>query len=63
MNIFRKLFQRNAEMPTDMRLLTGSDPCWCGSGRAYRKCHRREDRRRLAEARGGGRIAVCEALL
>lgn len=35
--------------PRSMQDLRGSDPCWCGSGKSYRRCHRPEDRRREKE--------------
>lgn len=37
------------EYPLSLTALRRSDPCWCGSGRRYARCHRREDRRRLRE--------------
>jgi hypothetical protein len=27
-----------------------NEPCWCGSGRKYKKCHLPEDERRIAAA-------------
>jgi hypothetical protein len=46
-----KLFRREtrAELPDSLVDLRGSDPCWCGSGRKYARCHRPEDRRRMRE--------------
>jgi uncharacterized protein YecA (UPF0149 family) len=29
-----------------MQDLQTNDPCWCGSGKTYRTCHRPEDRQR-----------------
>ncbi len=43
-------------LPETMTELKGSDPCWCGSAKRYRSCHRREDRRRFRAA-GGKKIA------
>jgi uncharacterized protein YecA (UPF0149 family) len=28
--------------------LQRNDPCWCGSGKKYKKCHYEEDRKRSA---------------
>lgn len=42
------------ELPTNMNDLRGGDPCWCGSGKSYRRCHRGWDRRKLKEACQGG---------
>ena len=30
-----------------------NDPCWCGSGRKYKKCHLEEDEKKLS-----GRLAA-----
>ena len=54
MSFIRKLFRRNQndqthDYPTSMQDLRGGDPCWCGSGKNYRKCHRPEDRKREKE--------------
>jgi hypothetical protein len=35
--------------PDSMTDLRRADPCWCGSGRAYGGCHRKEDRKRMKE--------------
>ncbi|MGC9522092.1 MAG: SEC-C metal-binding domain-containing protein [Anaerolineae bacterium] len=32
-----------------------NDPCWCGSGKKYKDCHWRSDRRAAASATGAGR--------
>ena len=37
------------EFPRTMLDLRGSDPCWCGKDKPYRKCHRPEDRKREKE--------------
>jgi uncharacterized protein YecA (UPF0149 family) len=31
--------------------LQRNDPCWCGSGKKYKKCHSEEDRKRSAGKR------------
>ncbi len=28
-----------------------NEPCWCGSGRKYKKCHLAEDEKKAAEIR------------
>ena len=68
MDILRRLFGRrkpaaSAHVPDTMQELGRNDPCWCGSGRKYKKCHRDEDVRRLAEVRGRGGSAACDAFL
>ncbi|WP_429885772.1 SEC-C metal-binding domain-containing protein [Geoalkalibacter halelectricus] len=51
MNWLRKLFGRkmSGDLPDSLTDLGRSDPCWCGSGKNYGSCHRKEDRRRLRE--------------
>ena len=46
-NLFRRWQIR--ELPDSLTDLRGSDPCWCGSGRKYARCHRPEDRRCMRE--------------
>jgi len=44
----KKLFfheRGRTDYPNNMQDLRGGDPCWCGSGKSYRRCHRREDRK------------------
>lgn len=48
------LFSRKHKLPEEnypasMQDLQPKDSCWCGSGKAYKKCHRPEDRRREKE--------------
>ncbi|MGD2207560.1 MAG: SEC-C domain-containing protein [Anaerolineae bacterium] len=31
--------------------LSRNDPCWCGSGKLYKHCHRREDLEKQEESR------------
>lgn len=48
--------------PRSMQDLRGGDPCWCGSGKSYRRCHRPEDRRREKElGLGPGKNPGCDA--
>jgi len=30
-----------------------NDPCWCGSGRKYKKCHLHEDEKKSRKAAAG----------
>lgn len=46
MNWLKRLFRVRRDPNTtaeSMMDLRRSDPCWCGSGRRYGKCHRKED--------------------
>ncbi len=45
----RKSKRAEGDYPTSMQDLRANDPCWCGSDRPYRKCHRPEDRKREKE--------------
>lgn len=45
--LFRR--RRTRPLPDSMTDLRRSDPCWCGSGRRYAGCHRKEDRQRMRE--------------
>jgi len=47
---FRKRDVDRRQIPSRMMDLKGGDPCWCGSARKYKHCHRADDRRRLREA-------------
>lgn len=38
---------KSAISPDSMTDLRRSDPCWCGSGRNYGKCHRKDDLKRM----------------
>ncbi|WP_291316233.1 SEC-C metal-binding domain-containing protein [Desulfuromonas sp.] len=66
MKMLRRLFGRrkpaaSAHVPDTMQELGRNDPCWCGSGKKYKKCHSVEDAKRLAEARDRVGGAVCDA--
>ena len=41
MGFFSKFFQPRP--PEEARKLGRNDPCWCGSGEKYKKCHYEED--------------------
>lgn len=48
--IFRKKTNKTEDdHPMSMQDLRPGDPCWCGSGKSYRRCHRPEDRSREKE--------------
>jgi len=36
------LFKSDVQRPQDIRL-GRNDPCWCGSGKKYKKCHLEAD--------------------
>lgn len=40
----RRETNSTADSMTDLRRI---DPCWCGSGRRYGQCHRKEDLKRM----------------
>ncbi len=37
--------------PREIPKLGRNDPCWCGSGKKYKKCHMESDQRRLSKIR------------
>ncbi|RPI52427.1 MAG: hypothetical protein EHM56_08425, partial [Chloroflexi bacterium] len=41
----------------EQKRLSRNDPCWCGSGRLYKHCHRREDMAAEKEAQKSARAA------
>lgn len=47
---FRNKDDSLRRVPSSLQDLKSGDPCWCGSGKRYRKCHRADDQRRLREA-------------
>lgn len=64
MGFFRRLFSRqddvepSQQQPASMLELRHGDPCWCGSGKQYQRCHRKEDRQRLLATLGDKRQAA-----
>lgn len=52
-DMISRLFSSGSEAPrpTD---LGRNDPCWCGSGRKYKRCHLAED-----ASRGSAERAAC----
>jgi len=57
MNIFQRLF--SSKKHTGEIKLGRNDPCWCGSGKKYKRCHLDSDARKksgqLADAAAHGR--------
>lgn len=52
MRFFERFFKKensvaDAEKPPE-QLPQRNDPCWCGSGEKYKKCHSDQDQRYLA---------------
>ncbi len=45
MGLLNKLFGRNKCPPQEALKLGRNDPCWCGSGKKYKKCHYESDRK------------------
>ena len=43
MGLWKKLIHRHP--PKSALKLGRNEPCWCGSGRKYKKCHYESDRR------------------
>jgi hypothetical protein len=45
MGLFNKLLGRP---PESAKKLGRNDPCWCGSGKKYKKCHLESDQKYFA---------------
>jgi hypothetical protein len=43
--------------PQTQAELGRNDPCWCGSGKKYKKCHLAKDQRDRFEAAHSARVA------
>jgi hypothetical protein len=48
MSVFSKLFRRRP--PEWAEQLGRNDPCWCGSGKKYKRCHYESDREYFARS-------------
>jgi hypothetical protein len=46
----KNLFKKQTP-PDSARTLGRNDPCWCGSGQKYKKCHSERDRLYFAQQR------------
>ena len=62
-NLWRRFVQAapRRDLPGSMQQLRGGDPCWCGSGKKYRFCHRRSDRQELKKALKNTTVNPCNA--
>jgi uncharacterized protein YecA (UPF0149 family) len=55
---FRKLLSpRSAPLKAE---LGRNEPCWCGSGKKYKKCHLAKDKRDRFEAAHAARVAAMK---
>ena len=63
MSFLRKLFKGDSaveELQAPPLLLPQrNEPCWCGSGTKYKKCHLEEDQETLARIREKEQAAAC----
>jgi len=57
---FRKLFSPAPPRPAAVEL-GRNEPCWCGSGKKYKKCHLTRDEREKAEAAVAARVAAAQS--
>ena len=53
MSLLKKLFSRKEPIPD----LGRNDPCWCGSGKKYKRCHLKSDEKK----KSAQRAATCTA--
>jgi len=51
MGFLGKLFGRGERPPDSALQLGRNDPCWCGSGEKYKKCHYASDKKYFSAAR------------
>ncbi len=59
MRWLQKLFSsRPAPAGVDREALRRNDPCWCGSGKKYKKCHLAKDSAERIEAAFAARTAA-----
>ena len=50
MGFLGKLFGRGERPPDSALQLGRNDPCWCGSGKKYKKCHYTSDKKYFSAA-------------
>jgi len=43
MNFLKKIFARTP--PPEAQDMQRNEPCWCGSGKKYKKCHQPSDQK------------------
>ena len=59
MRWLQKLFSsRPAPSGVDRSTLRRNDPCWCGSGKKYKRCHLAKDTAERIEAAHAARVAA-----
>ncbi|MFO8102038.1 MAG: SEC-C metal-binding domain-containing protein [Dehalococcoidia bacterium] len=51
MNLLKKILH---QPPPEAASLGRNDPCWCGSGKKYKKCHFEADQKYFARKRSEG---------
>ena len=64
MSFLKKLFKSKTATPEELQapptpLPQRNDPCWCGSGLKYKKCHLDEDQVSLARIREKDQAEAC----
>ncbi len=52
MGLLSKLF--GGGQPREIPRLGRNDPCWCGSGKKYKRCHMESDARKRSQALAAG---------
>lgn len=57
MGFFSKIFRAGRTPPERARKLGRNEPCWCGSGLKYKRCHLESDQRYFARERA----ATCHS--
>lgn len=55
MGFFSKWF--GGQQPREIPKLGRNDPCWCGSGKKYKRCHMDSDARKHSQAMGAGCVS------
>ena len=50
MGILKKLFGKGNHPPESASKLGRNNPCWCGSGKKYKKCHYNSDKAYFSRA-------------
>jgi uncharacterized protein YecA (UPF0149 family) len=52
MGIIKNFFNRiiSEDQPAPTRTLGRNEPCWCGSGKKYKKCHLEEDAKKRSKS-------------
>ena len=57
---FRNLFASASAKPQPTEI-GRNDPCWCGSGKKYKKCHLKSDEVKRVEARYSAQVSARNA--